>query len=206
MRPGLVAVGTGFLALAVAGVVALFLIPIPTPSVTNTTTTSWTAPAHGANGTEIEGASTVQGSFLLSWSTHLPLVVKVYTSTGCQPGVAGCPAWKLVFNASDSPAGNFSAGAPIHFPFLFSWANPSGNSGGVQLTAATTMQGEASLSPISQLLLGLGVGALGFVGGIALFLGLFLRGGVYSGWGRPPLRPPLDLPPPGSDAGEPPAH
>lgn len=206
MRPGLVAVGSGFLALAVAGVVALVLIPIPTPSVTSTTTTSWTAPARSANATEIEGASTVQGSFVLSWSTHLPLNVKVYVSDGCQPGVGGCANWRLAFNATDDPTGNFTESAPLHFPFLFSWANPSPASGGVSLSAATTTQGTTSLSPISQLLLGLGVGALGFVGGIALFLGLFLRGGVFSGRGGPPLRPPPDLVPPPPDESGPPAH
>lgn len=197
MRPGLVAVGTGFLALAVAGVVALFLIPIPTSSVTDSTTTTWTAPGHSANGTEIAGASTVQGTFVLSWSTQLPLIVKVYTSQGCQPGVGSCPPWQLVFNSSDAPVGNYTHTAPLHFPFLFRWANPSGGSGGVQLTAATTTQGQTALSPISQLLLGLGVGALGFVGAVALFLGLFLRGGVYAGGSRLPPRPPRDhVPPP----------
>lgn len=197
MRPGLVAVGTGFLALAAAGVVALFLIPIPSPPVTDTTTSTWTAPPHSANGTEIAGASSQSGTLVLSWSTHLPLNVKVYLSQGCQPGVNGCPAWQLAFNATDDPIGNFTASTPLHFPFLFSWANPSSSGGGVALTAATTTQGTAALSPVSQILLGLGVGALGFVGGVALFLGLFLRGGVYDERRRPPLRlPPDHVPPP----------
>lgn len=206
MRPGLVALGTGFLALAVAGVVALFLIPIPTPPYTNSTTTTWTAAGHSANGTEIAGSSTVHGSFQLSWATQLPLVVKVYTSQGCDPGVAGCPPWQLVFNSSDDPVGNFSEGSPVHFPFLFSWANPSGQSGGVELTAATTTQAQTTLSPVSQLLLGLGVAALGFVGAVAFFLGLFLRGGVYSGRGGPAVRPPPDHVPPPSEGDGPPAH
>ncbi|MCI4335954.1 MAG: hypothetical protein L3K17_01980 [Thermoplasmata archaeon] len=195
MRTGLVALGTGFLALAVAGVVALFLIPIPASTVTSSTTTSWTAAAGSSNGTEIAGAPSVQGSFVLHWQTHLPLAVKVYLSQGCEPGVGNCPAWQLIFSAADMPEGNFSEGAPLHFPFLFSWSNPSSAAGPITLSAATTTQGETSLAPVSQVLLGLGVAALGFVGGVTLFLGLFLRGGVYDVAQGPRLRSPPDLVP-----------
>jgi hypothetical protein len=205
VRTGLVAVGTGFVALAAAGVVALFLIPIPGGAVTSTTTTDWTASAGSANGTEIAGASTVQGTFTLHWETRLPLGVKIYTSDGCQPGVDACPAWQLALNATGEGDGNFTETGALHFPFLFSWSNPSSASGSVSLAAMTTTQGVASLAPVSQLLLGLGVGALGFVGGVVLFLGLFLRGGVYD-VGRPSnLRPPRDLIP-DDDAGDRPGH
>ncbi len=185
MRPGLVAIGVVFLVLAAGGLVALFLIPIPTPTVTDTSSTSWTAGPHASNATEIFGPSYLEGAFEINWQSSLPLTIRVYTSTGCTPGVSGCPDWQLAQTFTGAPSGNWSTPGPLRFPFLVAWTNAGSVAGPVVLTTVTTQGGSVGLSPLSEILLGLGVGALGFVGGLAMFLGFFLRGGVYRG--PPPL-------------------
>lgn len=179
------AVGLAFLLLAAGGLAALFLIPIPPPTVTDTSSTSWSAPPGASNSTVLTGESTFTGSVNVEWQSALPLTVAIYGSQGCLPGTAGCGPWHALATFTAQPSGNWSAAGTLHFPLLFAWTNPGRAAGPVLVTTTATQTGSASLSPLSEVFLGLGVGALGFVGGVALFLGLFLRGGVYRG--RPPL-------------------
>ncbi len=165
--------------LAVGGVAALFVIPIPTPTVTNTSTLRWSAPAGSSNSTELTGPAYLDAGLDLRWSSSAAITLRVYTSNGCTPGVGGCPAWQLVASTANGTSGEWTSSGPLRFPFLISWGNPGPTAASVLLTTVTTQAGSAALSPLSELLLGLGVGALAFVGGLALFLGFFLRGGVY---------------------------
>lgn len=185
MRPGLVGIGVALLGLAVAGLVALFLIPIPTGSTTNTSSTSWTAGPGTANSSELVGPTSLHGSLTIRWQSALPLTVKIYISNGCPPGGPGCGGWQLAQSGTAQPSGNWSTSGTVRFPYLFAWSNPSSAAGTIVLTAVTTQPGSASLAPLSELVLGLAVGVLGFGGSVLLFLGLFLRGGVYRR-GSPP--------------------
>ncbi len=204
------AVGGVFLALAVGGLVALFLIPIPTPTVTDTSSTSWTAGPRSANSTEILGPSYLNAAFEVHWQSSVPLTVRLYASGGCAPGSPGCPDWQLVVTFNNTSGGNWSTPGPVRFPYLVAWSNPANAAGTVVLTTMTTESGSAGLAPLSEILLGLGVGALGFVGGLALFLGLFLRGGVYHGPAPLVSRGAEDVEelaaPPKGVGGRPPAH
>jgi len=184
MRPGLVVVGLGFAALAVGGLVALYLIPIPGPAVTHTTTASWLAIPGSANSTEYTAPAGATG-FSVRWSATVPVSVQIYTGNGCEPGTSGCADWRLVENRTATTGGSYFANCSATFPYRVVWSDPGPGSGSVEVDSATTDPGTASLSTVSQVLLGLGVGALGFVGAVLLFLGLFLRGGVYRRTGPP---------------------
>lgn len=187
MRPGLVILGVGLLVLGAGGLATLFLVPIATPSVTNSSSNSWTAGPAATNSTEILGPSAHAGTFTIRWQSSLPLSVAIYTSSGCPPGTPGCPGWHLAVNWTASSSGNWSVDGTVQFPYLFEWANPTSRAGTVVMTTQTVTPASATLSPLSELLLGLGVGVVAFGGGLALFLGLFLRGGVYRG--PPPVLP-----------------
>ncbi|HYK93718.1 MAG TPA: hypothetical protein VEY07_06715 [Thermoplasmata archaeon] len=181
MRPGLVVIGVTLLVLGVAGLVSLFLVPIPSPATTSTASNSWTAGPGAGNSTEIVGPAAHPGSLTLRWQSTFPLTAAVYTSGGCPPGTAGCPGWHLAASWTAAVSGNWTVDGTVQFPYLFVWSNPSQRSGSVVLSTETVTPASATLSPLSELLLGLGVGVVAFGGGLSLFLGLFLRAGVYRG-------------------------
>lgn len=173
-------------AVAIGGVVALFDLPLSTPTVTNTGSSSWFASANTSNSTNLVGPSSVSGAFSMHWHATVPLVVQFYRSDGCLPGSTGCSStWTLVASWSSGTGGSWNESGTVHFPFRFFWTNPGSSTGNVVLTTATVTNAAAVVSPVSQFLLLIGVGILGFIGAMAIFLGLFLRGGVYR------LPPPL---------------
>ena len=184
MRPGLVLLGAALLALAVAGLAALFWVPIPAAPTTVTTSTTWTASPGQSNSTELVGAPALAGSLEIHWQSSRPLDVALYSSGGCPPGTSGCAGWSPAANWTGATAGNWTVSGTVRFPYLLTWANPGAAPASVALSSVTTESSTATLSTLSELVLGLGVGVLGFGGGLALFLGLFLRGGVYGA--RPP--------------------
>lgn len=193
VRPGLVAVGVALVGLAVGGLVALFLIPIPAPTTVDSSSTSWSTIPGSSNSTEVVGPSSISGTFEVRWQSAIPISASLWGSGGCDPRSAGCPGWFPVENWTSARSGNWSISGTVRFPFLFTWSNPGPTSGMIVLTTSTTQGGTASLAPLSELLLGLGVGVLAFGGGIAVFLGLFLRGGVYSPQPAPLPRHPDDV-------------
>lgn len=192
MRPGLVAVGAALLVVAAGGVAALALVPIPANGLSATSTGTWLATPGQTNATTIEGGSTVDGVLSVHWVSSAPLTVAVFGSGGCPPDRAGCADWSEIDHWNASSTGWWNVSGTLHFPYLVTFWNPGSGSATVHISATTTVAATASLSPVSQLFLGLSVGAVGFIGGVALYLGLFLRGGVYADRPRPPPPSPPD--------------
>lgn len=182
MRPGLVVVGVSLLVLAASSVVVLFIAPMPAGTTTNTTTTTWTAPADSENSTAISGQSGVAESLAVQWQASQPISGAFYTTGGCGSGAGGAPCpLELRASWNGTRTGAWSVNGTVACPCRFSWTNAGSSPSAVVLTTVTTVTASSSYSPLSELVLGLGAGVLGFGGAIALFLGLFLRGGVLAG-------------------------
>lgn len=192
MRPWLVAIGGLFLTLAVGTVAVLYLAAVGSGTVvTNISPPYPVALAPNQTVTlPFNGSSGSSETFNLVWHATGAIDVVLQQSTPCTPACSG-GAILVVWTASLS--GTWSGHGPFHYPLLCLLTNPQ-----TRATNATILGRAVSTIPsplpwVYLLLLGAGSAGLFVVGGLAVFLGLFLQGNPYGP--RPPLisRSPDDL-------------
>jgi hypothetical protein len=183
MRPGLVAVGTVFLLLGGVAVGAWLSEPSPTTKTeASTVQWGWSVPAQGTFETPLLWG--LNGSFQISWSSSAVLGAKLF-SESC-PGYAPCVKGGVlnVYTWSNGTRGSWSASGAPGYPYyvLFSSTvhTAASVSASTQSTASSPLPPSDTLAMVAGTLAGITLVGLG---GIALFLGLFLRRNVF---GRPP--------------------
>jgi hypothetical protein len=185
MRTGLVLVGTA-LALLGAVTVATAVSYNPPSPVTHVSTTqsTWTVPALGRTTTPVLWG--LNGSFAVTWSSSMALNVALTATlcpTHCSYGSAPITNWTGQMQGSWQ-----SSGAPA-YPYVLAFTNPNHASAAVALTAHSTVTSPVPATDVFvQVLSTLAGGVLLVIGGMALFLGLFLRRGVYVGRPTPVSR------------------
>ena len=186
MRPGLVAVGVSLLVLGSATVAAVYLIPAATPTSQDTTVIQpvYVGP-HAAGERAVMGANTTAGTMRMSWNSTVPLSVALYEGVTCPPSGA-CSGGVPVANWSTVSSGMTTLTGRLVFPFELIWTNHGGSAGGFHADAVETYHTTTALPALTAVLVDGTAGALIGIGGIALFLGLFLRAGVFV---RPPPPP-----------------
>ena len=191
MRPGLVVVGGILLLLGVAAI--LVLLDSPSGPGTVSTTKFQAVPITVPAGAPREivfpaGTASLAGDFLLSWNSTSPVDVLVFPN-GSSTAVA---AWSNVTTGQFTATGTIPV--PYHIDVTVHAASGSGGPTNASFTVGGVLQhssaGSAGSSPggWTGWLLYAAAGALGVIGGIAVFLGLFLRAGVF-GPPRPPAPP-----------------
>jgi hypothetical protein len=182
MRTGLVLVGTALALLGAVTVATAVSYNAPTPVTHESTTqSSWTVPALGRMTTpELWG---LNGSFAVSWTASSVLDV-VLTGTHCpsQPPCDTAP----VANWTAQAAGNWQSSGMPAYPYQLAFSNPNHASAAVALTAHSTITTPVPATDVWVPVLSTVAGGVVLaIGAMALFLGLFLRRGVYA------VRPPL---------------
>lgn len=182
MRPGLVAVGTVLVVLAVGAVAVVTLVPSGTHVTQNTVHIPPTGT--GANETQtalLPGTTATEATFSVSWQSSVPTQVWLYSVPGCTRASLACATGSAVEHWSAATAGNWTSDSDLVFPYLVVWNTSSPTPGVWQLSAAETVTTSLAL-PLWETVVIIAAGAaLALVGGVAVFLGLFLRGGVYQG-------------------------
>jgi hypothetical protein len=183
MRPGLVAVGTVFLVLGGVAVGAWLSEPSPTTKTeASTVQWGWTVPAQSSFETPLLWG--LNGSFQISWSSSAVLAAKLF-SESC-PGYAPCVKGGVenVYSWPNGSRGTWSAPGTPGYPYyvMFTSSVPAAASvaASTQSTSSSPLPPSDTLAMIAGTLAGITLVGLG---GIALFLGLFLRRNVF---GRPP--------------------
>jgi hypothetical protein len=188
VRSGLVLVGVCFLVVGAAALATLFLIPPPTVSDHHDSTTilsvqsgrvALSAPLWGENGT---GAT-----LRLSWQADVPVSVTLYAVAPPRCDAAGCSTNGSVQSWTGVARGAWSSPGTPECPYFVA-AETTGAPAGTIVVSATGTAGEPASAPGVQTLVGsLAAGLVVAVGGLATFLGLFLRTDLYGP--SPPLRP-----------------
>lgn len=181
VRPGLVAVGVGFVVLG-AGAIAAFLL-VPQRSVTSDDATLIgpvpTPPGATPHAAVITGTNTSDGSFTVHWRSTAPTVVDVYDISTCRTPSTQCALATPLAAWNATGSGMWEGSGTLAFPVLLVWSVPGNASGTFQATSDEQWTVRASIPMLTLVLVYGSGGALAIVGGLALFLGLFLRGGVY---------------------------
>ncbi len=197
MRPGLVAIGIGLLVLGGAVVVAVFegteagpgqsthYVTIVLPSGENASAFVW-----GLNGSGV--------AFSLSWHASGKVDAVLSAPSGCGPDPSHCSQGPVLVRwPAGTAAGAWSTSSPPSFPWLLRIVDPGPIS--VQVDVTTTAARAPVPAPVAwayDIFLVAGA-ALAAIGALSLFLGLFLRGGIYRtpGQGREPVTSPGVGPP-----------
>jgi len=184
VRPGLVTVGVAFLLLAAGTIVTVNLLPGPPAAQQDKFTLAPTVvPPRSAGGTEISGTPSSTAELTVRWTTSGgPVSMFLYPAGTCLTSTADCDGNGSVAQCLECFHGStWSIAGPQQFSYDLAWV--SGSNVPINLTASAVETWNATAtSPLWSVLLVDAVAvALGGVGAVAVFLGMFLRGGVYRG-------------------------
>ena len=189
MRTGLVVAGTA-VAIIGAGVLLASLSFATGPTYTQFDPVTVPAiPGHTYYEQQLVGVNESAATVSLTWAASNKLVVSVYPAVAC-PHISGvCPSGTPVATWWADSA-RFTASGSISFPLFLNVSNPNATATSFSATFIETYTTSALTNPTWNLFLPLiGAVVLIAIGGVAIFLGLFLPQGVYSTRNPPPLDP-----------------
>ncbi len=180
VRPGLVGLGAILLALAAVTVGAL-VWGTSGPPISAETSPGVPEPilANATSDVVLSGSNSSDGVVNLVWSSTIPLNVVLYNPVQCVLSNQTCVDKTLVVSWSAKLSGHFREMGALREPFFLVLNNTGSQRGTYTWTWGTgtvTMLPEVTLILVVALALVVGVS-----GGMAMFLGLFLRAGVYDG-------------------------
>jgi len=178
VRPWLVVIGMVFLTLALGSAATLYFA-IQGTSTVSTTVTSPPTFSVGAHGTQVLFFSGSNGSserFSLSWHSTGPLSVQLEEPPTC---AASCGDRLLLWSWPSNLTGAWAGNGPFTYPLVCVLQNLLSRTANVTLTARVVATTPTHPSLGFVVIVGAGAGALFIVGGLAIFLGLFLRGNPY---------------------------
>jgi hypothetical protein len=193
VRRGLLVVGV-LLALVGAGLLAsLFYFP---NSQTTTLVTNATITGIGPNEsrtTSLSEVTTGSGSLGITWTGTSPANVSMWALASCQGGNADCPVGPPLATWTAVTSGHWSMNGSVAVGYLILVKNVGTL---ILIFSATTTERYSVTTPFLTVPLWAfmitGGLVLVAIGGIAVFLGLFLPGGVYSTPPNEQFTPPAD--------------
>jgi hypothetical protein len=178
VRPWLAVIGVIFLTLAGGILAALFLSGGGNLTVV-TTPSPYRLFLSGPNGTEelpFNGSLGTSEQFSLVWRSSSPVQVILEQTSPCY---SPCPTGPVLIDWPSNVSGSWSGTGPFHFPLQCLVENMRSQPANVTLTGRAVSSTPIPLSLAVELLLGAGAGGLFIVGGLAVFLGLFLKADPY---------------------------
>jgi hypothetical protein len=214
VRTGLVAIGVA-LTVVGAGVSLAAFLEGPATSQTQLAPFSVSSLPAGAATTDVLWMqNTSSGSLEIDWVSATPMNVTFYLGGVCQMSERICPAKNAITSWTDSSVGRWTIAGVLTFPYLLNFDNVGGKRANVTGSAVETYSTGAVAPPTWAFVAELagGISCIS-IGAVALYLGLFLRDGVYADPVVGPL-PGDDLDDfadddpgfPLDEPGEPPAH
>ncbi len=182
MRPGLAFTGAALLVLAVAALVVVTFVPGGTHQVQDVSTIpSELLSPNATNYALLTGANTSQGSYTLTWTSTVPAEVRLYEVPGCRAASLDCVRGDPAGTWSGTEGGTWTDSGALGFPYLVVWNSSASVPGAWGLSAVETVSSPIASPWWQMFVIDAAGGALAVVGAVALFLGLFLRGGAFRG-------------------------
>lgn len=182
VRPGLVAIGLALVLVgAVVGYTGLSIPGVSVPAgFTETISAPNVAPSHERVDV-ISVMNTSSGTFAISWTSTQNLNVSLYQGVACTSASHYCESGLALARWPANSSGNWKHAGGIVNPYLLTIQNLEATNVSLAGSLAESYPGGTGAPPASAVVTILaGAVLLVAIGGMALFLGLFLRGGVYS--------------------------
>jgi len=178
VRPWLVVLGTLFLTLGLGTGAALYFSGQANPILTTTVTPPLNY-SLAPNQTDVAFLAGSNGSsevFHFSWHSSAPLDVLLQEQEPCK---APCGDRQLLVNWSVNRSGTWEGFGPFLYPLICVLTNDHGTPVNVSVSSRADSTAPSHVSLLFALILGGGAAALLIVGGLAVFLGVFLRGDPF---------------------------
>lgn len=179
MRPGLVTVGVLLAILAAGMLLVVNLAPSTSQNRDWFTLPPQPLRANATTAVLIQGTATADGTLTLHWSATVGAKVALYRAPGCAVATPACAVGPPLVAWASNLSGVWSAQGALAFPYLLDWVSAGNATGAFSADALEESPGAPSLASFGSLLIDGGAAVLGVIAAVALFLGLFLRGGVY---------------------------
>jgi hypothetical protein len=178
VRPWLVVVGIVFLTLAAGTLATLYLAGDGPPNVVTVPTVypTFVLASHEGTTLPFSGPNGTPERFTFSWQSSGPIGVLLEERRSCS---APCVNPIVLDNWSSQLSGSWTGSGPFDYPLLCVLQNPSDQPANVSMDGRAVAMMPTHLSLLFDVLVGAGAAALLVVGGLAVFLGLFLRGDPY---------------------------
>jgi len=182
VRTGLIAVGAA-MALVGAGVVVAITLPF-SPADSSQTDRTWEAPvpAKAEVFHDVEAASVGAASISLSWHSTKAVAVYWYEAGPCAaPSVGWCVDGGPLQTWTPTTSGNWTSSGPAASEYCIMVDDPTNSALNFSAEFVESYPDPGHPIPTLPLALGVSGGALLIgLGGVAIYLGLFLPTGVYS--------------------------
>jgi hypothetical protein len=189
VRPGLVFVGAVLIVLAGSlfygiltqpsgsGRQSTHLLRFQIPSGENATAFAW-----GLNGSQV--------AFAVSWHASAQVSGVLSEPSGCRGTPTSCATGSVLVRWGPNGSGAWAIPDAGTFPMLLKFTNSGPAPASVAVSVVASTAPPTVLAPWVSASALISSATLGAVGALALFLGLFLRGGVFRPGGGPvPTRP-----------------
>lgn len=178
MRPWLAVIGILFLTLGLGTAATLYFAGEVNPA-TSTAVTSPPMFSIGPGGTDVVtlyGSNGTAEQFHFSWHSSGPLNVQLLEP---QPCSGPCGNRVSLQNWPANVSGTWSGTGPFDYPLFCVLTNSQSTALNVTLMSRAQATNPTHLSLLFEIALGGGAAALFVVGGLAVFLGIFLRVDPY---------------------------
>jgi len=179
VRTWLVVLGLVIAVLGAALILTLFALSQSSATTTQFTPQETGLGAHLNQTWVVPAPAPGAGSIGLSWTATPAANVSLWPATPCSNPLGFCPTGTAALSWSSAASGKGTVSSAVSSTYVLVLVNPG--SGPLKFSGVVTViYGSGPVLPVwSWGLIALGGLALMAIGGIALFLGLFLPGGVY---------------------------
>jgi hypothetical protein len=180
VRPWLVVVGIIFLTLAIGTAATIYFAGQGNPSRTTVPFGATLTLLPGESETlSPPGSNGTAEFFTLTWYSTVSINVTLQSPAGCTKASGPCWGLSVLDSWKAGTSGVWASSGPFHYPLQCLLKNPQNVSAAVTVSTSATSTHPTHLSLLIELVLGAGATGLFVVGGLAVFLGLFLRGNPY---------------------------
>jgi hypothetical protein len=181
VRPWLVVVGVIFLTLAVGTGATIYFAGQGNPSRSTVHSGPQTLLV-GPSETETLSLPGTNGSseqFSFSWGSTSPVAVILESPAGCASSSGPCWSASTFAIWKSNTSGIWTGSGPFHYPLECVLQNSHSDPTNVTTRSSATAMNPTHLPLLIDIVLGAGAAGLFVVGGLAVFLGLFLRGDPF---------------------------
>lgn len=186
MRTGLFIAGAAVAIIGAGVLLATLTYATGPPHTIDDTVSVSSLPGHTSYTPELGGWNGSSASTHIAWASSQSVLVAIYPAVPCPDSTSVCAAGNDL-QSWWADSGSWSVGGSLSFPLFLNITNPNGTPVSFSGALVETYTASALSDPTWGLFIPLiGAVVLIAIGGVGIFLGLFLPEGTYRGARAPP--------------------